>query len=325
MKKNIAIIAGGDSGEYEISINSAQIVKQHLSDEKYSSYVIVIRGNDWYYETNDEARVAINRHDFSLNMDGKPIRFDVVFNAIHGTPGENGIIQGYFDLLNIPYTSCDVMTSALTFNKSYCKRVVSSFGIPMASSTHLFKQDGYLVEDILKDLKLPLFVKPNAGGSSVGMSKVNKKDELEKAIKLAFAEDDEVLIEEYIPGREITCGVFNFKGKMMAFPITEIITKKEFFDYEAKYTAGISDEITPADISEEIDTDCKAISVDLYHRLNCKGLVRFDYIFNENGIWFLEVNTVPGLSEASIVPQQAQEFGLTLTELFGMMIENVLD
>ncbi len=325
MKKNVAIIAGGDSGEYEISINSAKIVKQHLNDEKYNSYVIVIKGGDWYYVAKDGKKAVINRNDFSLKVNGKTILFDVVFIAIHGTPGENGIIQGYFDLLNIPYTSCDVMTSALTFNKSYCNRVVASFGIQLATSIHLFKHDVYSSEDLLKRLKLPLFVKPNAGGSSVGMSKVNKSDELENAIKIAFDEDDEILIEEYIPGREITCGVFNFKGKMIAFPITEVITKKDFFDYEAKYTSGVADEITPANIPEEIEIDCKAISVNLYHRLNCKGVVRFDYIFNQNGIWFLEVNTVPGLSEASIVPQQAHQFGLSLTELFGMMIENVID
>lgn len=325
MKKNIAIIAGGDSGEYEISINSAELVKKYLSDDNYISYVIVIKGGNWYYEINDGTKLEINKHDFSLSIQGEIIQFDIIFNAIHGTPGENGIIQGYFDLLNIPYTSCDVMTSALTFNKSYCNKVVASYGVQLASSMHLFKSDSYSLECILQSLKLPFFVKPNAGGSSVGMSKVNKAEELEKAIKTAFVEDDEILIEEFIPGREISCGVFNFKGKMMAFPITEIITKKEFFDYEAKYKEGFTDEVTPADIPEEIEIDCKASSVDLYHRLNCKGVVRFDYIFNNNGIWFLEVNTVPGLSEASIVPQQAKEFGLSLTELFGMMVENVLN
>lgn len=325
MKKNIAIIAGGDSGEYEISINSAKLVKIHLSEEKYHSYVIVIRADEWYFEASNGDKIAINKHDFSLNDNGRIIHFDVIFNAIHGSPGENGIIQGYFDLLKIPYTSCDLMSSALTFNKSYCNKVVASYGVQLASSIHLFKEDSYSAEEIVKNLKLPLFVKPNAGGSSVGMSRVNKSETLEEAIKIAFAEDDEVLIEEYIPGREISCGVFNFKGKMMAFPITEIITKKDFFDYEAKYTKGISDEVTPADIPEEIDTDCKATSIDLYHRLNCKGVVRFDYIFNQDGIWFLEVNTVPGLSAVSIVPQQAQKFGLSLTELFGMMVENVID
>ncbi len=325
MKKNIAIIAGGDSGEYEISINSAALVKRHLNDEKYDSFVIVIRGDEWYCEAENVGRLKINKHDFSLTVDGKAIYFDAVFNAIHGTPGENGLIQGYFDLVDIPYTSCDLTTSALTFNKNFCNRVVASYGVQIASSILLFKQDSYSVEDVLQGLKLPFFVKPNAGGSSLGMSLVKKEEELESAIELAFTEDDEVLIEEYIPGREISCGIFNFKGKMIAFPITEIITKKEFFDYEAKYTPGAADEITPADISEEIDIECKATSVDLYHRLNCKGVVRFDYIFNEDGLWFLEVNTVPGLSEASIVPQQAQKFGLSLADLFGMMVENMLE
>lgn len=324
MKKNIAIIAGGDSGEYEISINSAAVVKKHLSEERFFAYVIVIRGEAWYYQNPDGQKIDVNKHDFSLIIDNSVITFDAVFNAIHGTPGENGIIQAYFDLLNIPYTSCDVMSSALTFNKSYCNRVVASYGVQVALSIHLFKHDVFTEEDILKKLKLPVFVKPNAGGSSVGMSKVNKKEELAKAIELAFAEDDEVLIEAYIPGREISCGVFNFKGKMMVFPITEIITTNAFFDYAAKYDPGITEEVTPADIPEEIEMECKSTSADLYYNLNCKGVVRFDYIFNEGGIWFLEVNTVPGLSDASIVPQQAQQFGLSLPELFEMMIDNVL-
>jgi D-alanine-D-alanine ligase len=323
MKKSIAIIAGGDSGEYEISIKSAEVVKSYLNEEKYNAFLIVIKGSDWYYIDENENRIDVNKHDFSLSLKEGFVKFDVVFNVIHGTPGENGIIQGYFDLLKIPYTSSDVATSSLTFNKSFCNKVVASFGINVASSVHLLKNKIYNIDEILEELNLPLFVKPNNGGSSVATTKVKEKSELKKAIDFAFTEDDEVLIEEFIPGREIDCGVFNFKGKMMAFPITEIVTRNEFFDYEAKYTLGVTDEITPADIPEEVDTECKAISVELYHRLNCKGVVRFDYIFNDKGIWFLEVNTVPGFSEQSIIPQQAQAFGISNSELFEMMIENI--
>jgi D-alanine-D-alanine ligase len=323
MKKNIAIVAGGDSGEYEISIKSAELVNNYLNEEKYNAFLIVIKGSDWYYTDENGVCIDVNKEDFSLTLKDNVIKFDVVFNVIHGTPGEDGIIQGYFDLLNIPYTSSDVATSSLTFNKSFCNKVVASFGINVASSIHLFKNKIFDVDDILEKLSLPLFVKPNNGGSSVAITKVNEKGELKNAIYFAFTEDNEVLVEEFIHGREISCGVFNFKEKIMVFPITEIVTKNDFFDYEAKYTPGITDEITPADISEEVDTECKAISVELYHQLNCKGVVRFDYIFNDNGIWFLEVNTVPGFSEQSIIPQQAQAFGISNSELFEMMIENI--
>ncbi len=324
MQKNIAIIAGGNSGEYEISIKSAEVVQQHLSRDKYNPFLIVIKGNDWHYCDKDGNKFPINRHDFSLDLSDSIIRFDAVFNVIHGTPGEDGVIQAYFDLLNIPYTSSGVTTSALTFNKSYCNKVVRSFGVNVAASIHLHKHTEYKTEDILHELGLPVFVKPNNGGSSVATSKVSKPEQLLSAINLAFKEDDEVLIEQFIKGREVDCGIFNFKGKMMAFPTTEIITKNEFFDYEAKYTPGITNEVTPADIPEEIDIEIKATSVDLYQKLNCKGVVRFDYIFNEEGIWFLEVNTVPGFTEQSIVPQQARVFGMTNEDLFNMMLDNIL-
>ncbi len=325
MKKKIAIIAGGDSGEYRISINSAGVVKNNLDKNKFDVYLIEIRKEGWNFIADDGKKSPVDKNDFSICLKDERIIFDAIFNAIHGTPGENGIIQGYFDMLDIPYTSCDVMTSALTFNKHYCNKVVDSCGFLVSKSLRLLKDDAINAENILTELNLPLFVKPNAGGSSVGMTKVLAANELDEAIQKAFCEDDEVLIEEFIAGREITCGVFEFKGRMMAFPITEIISKKEFFDYEAKYDPSLADEITPADIPEDVDTECKAISVDLYKKLNCKGVVRFDYIFNNDGVYFLEVNTVPGLSSESIVPKQAKVFGLSLTDLFGMMIENVLD
>lgn len=323
-KKNVAIIAGGDSGEYEVSIGSANVVYKHLNQEKFNAFLIIIEGKNWYYLDEHSDKVEIEKSDFTLILDEKKVVFDVIFNMIHGTPGENGIIQGYFDLLRIPYTSCDLATSALTFNKAFCNGVVKSLGAKVANSVHLIKGNPYDLKIIKDELGLPVFVKPANGGSSVATSKVHESSELQAAIDLAFTEDDEILIEEFVAGREIDCGVFKYRGKMMVFPITEIISKKEFFDYEAKYTEGMAEEITPAEIPLEVEIDCKALSADLYQKLNCKGVVRFDYIFNEQEITFLEVNTVPGFSEASIIPKQAKEMGISMERLFEMMIEEAL-
>jgi D-alanine-D-alanine ligase len=324
-RKNVAIIAGGDSGEYEVSINSANEVYKHLSKKTYNPYLIIIKGQEWYYLDEESESIAIDKADFSLTLDDKHITFDVVFNVIHGTPGENGIIQGYFDLLGIPYTSCGLASSALTFNKGYCNGVVRSLGTNIANSIHLIKKTPLDLKAIGDELGFPVFVKPANGGSSVATSKVNEMAQLQAAIDLAYTADDEILIEQFIKGREIDCGAFNYRGKMMIFPITEIISKKEFFDYEAKYTEGMADEITPAQIPEEVEIECKAISSELYQKLNCKGVVRFDYIFNEEAIFFLEVNTVPGLSAASIIPKQATEMGIEMEQLFEMMIEDALN
>lgn len=320
---NIAIVAGGDSGEYDISIGSGRQVEKNIDRKKFSPYLIEVRGGQWLCRMGTR-KVMVDRNDFSLGSGNRKIRFDAVFNAIHGTPGENGILQGYFDLLGIPYTSCDVMTSALTFNKAYCKAVVGSYGIPVAKSVHLFSRDENPVAAVLQGTRLPVFIKPNNGGSSVGMSKVTRKADLAGALKKAFSVDDEVLAEEHISGREITCGVLRSHGTVIALPVTEIISKKDFFDYEAKYTKGMAEEVVPADLSEERSLRCRSISAFLYHRLNCKGVVRFDYILNRNTFWFLEVNTVPGLSEASIVPKMARAHGWTFTELITRLIEEAL-
>lgn len=323
MKKIIAIIAGGDSGEFEISVNSAAVVDKHLDHNKYEVYTVMIQGNDWYALHNGD-KVFIDKDDFSIKIDDRTINFDIVFNMIHGTPGENGKIQAYLDLLGIPYTGCGVSCSSLTFNKSFCNKVAAWYGAHIAQSMHLFKNNSNSATQVLEELKLPVFVKPNNGGSSVATSRVDEADQLQKAIDFAFTEDDEVLVEEFIPGREISCGAFNYKGEMLIFPITEIISKKEFFDYEAKYTEGMADEVTPAQIPQEIGIEAKAISAELYQKLNCKGVVRFDYIFNEEAVYFLEVNTVPGMSEASIIPQQANEMGISTARLFEMMIEDAI-
>ncbi len=320
---NIAIVAGGDSGEYGISIGSGKQVEANIDRSRYVPYLIEIRGKRWVWRQGRRV-FPVDRNDFSIRTGNRRIRFDVVFNAIHGTPGENGILQGYFDMLKIPYTSCDVMTSALTFNKAYCKAVVGSMGIPVARSMHLFRRNRPSARKVLETISLPCFVKPNNGGSSVGMSKVKKAGELAAALERAFAEDDEILVEEFIPGREMTCGVIRTKGSVTAFPVTEVISAKEFFDYEAKYTSGMAQEVVPADIPEELAVRCQSTSAMLYERLNCKGVVRFDYILDGSTFRFLEVNTVPGLSAASIVPKMARAHGWTFTELITRLIEEAV-
>jgi D-alanine-D-alanine ligase len=322
-KKKIAIAAGGDSGESVISLNSARVIRQNLDARHYDAYVIFINRHKWVYMPDKGKEVPVDRNDFSIKVKGKKITFDCVFNAIHGTPGENGRLQGYLDLIGMPYTTCNLVTSALTFNKSYCNKVVAQLGIRTSRSLHLFRNRPLSPAKILKELKLPVFVKPNNGGSSIGMSKVNYAKDLPAALTKAFKEDNEILVEEFVKGTEITCGVFNYKGKLLVMPITEIVPEKEFFDYEAKYL-GKSKEITPARISEEMEIQCKTTSAFLYDKLNCKGVVRFDYIMTKDDLNFLEVNTVPGMSEASIIPQQAKEFGFTITEFFSMMIEDTL-
>jgi len=320
---NVAIVAGGDSGEYGISIKSGKQVELYMDRDRFCPFLIEIKGKDWYYRIGSK-KFPINKNDFSLYIGLKRIRFDAVFVAIHGTPGENGKLQGYFDMLGIPYTSCDVTTSALTFNKSFCKLVVGAAGVKTAKSVHLFKGGFYSEAGILEKLSLPVFVKPNNGGSSVGMSKVNRQEELTLALEKAFGEDTEILVEEFIQGRELTCGVIRSEGKIITFPVTEIIPKKEYFDYEAKYRKGMADEIVPANISKQLSDHCQDISRLLYIKLNCKGVVRFDYIFDGNDFYFLEVNTVPGLSSVSIVPNMARAHGWTFTELITRLINEIV-
>ncbi|MCD4680424.1 MAG: D-alanine--D-alanine ligase [Bacteroidales bacterium] len=324
MKPKIAIAAGGNSGEYEISINSAGVIYENIDQSKYDAYIIHIKSQDWTYQDSKGEVIEVDKNDFSIVVKGEKITFDCVFIAIHGTPGEDGKLQGYFDLLGIPYTSCDLTTSALTFNKSYCNRVVSSFGVNTPKSVHLFRNNEIKVKEIIEKFSLPCFVKPNNGGSSVGMSKVVEEEELLKAVQIAFQEDDQVLIEEYIEGTELTCGIIQSKGDRIIFPVTEIVSSKEFFDFEAKYTEGMADEIVPARISDEISDECKRVSAMLYNKLNCSGLVRFDYIFKSGKFYFLEVNTVPGLSEGSIVPKMAAAMGMSLEKLYDMMIIDAL-
>jgi D-alanine-D-alanine ligase len=323
MKKKIAIVAGGDSGEFDISIKSAAIVEQHLSPDLYEPYLIIMRYGEWSHTYNG-TKYHIDKDDFSLRIDNAKICFDAVFFAIHGTPGEDGKLQGYFDMLEIPYTACNHTTSAITFNKYFCNCMISSMGVKVAPSVILYKGKKIDDKDILEVTSLPAFVKPNNGGSSVGMSKVKDTESLPAAVTRAFEEDDQVLVEAFIPGREITCGVLEIDREIKSLPLTEIITGNEFFDFEAKYTTGKAEEITPAQIPAEIEKECRSTSEMLYMKLNCKGIVRFDYIFNDTGLYFLEVNTIPGLSPRSIVPQQARIAGISLQELFSLIIEQAL-
>jgi len=322
--KNIAIVCGGNSGEYEISIESAKMVKKHLSPKKYNCYILFIKEKKWYYPMENGKKRLLNKADFSLTLENKTIYFDAVFNAIHGNPGENGRLPAYFDLLEIPYTSCGVDASVLSFNKYYCNHFVDSFGIKTAQSFSFTKDDNIDIKKVVETLGLPVFVKPSSSGSSVGVSKVKKADDLPKAIAEAFRYDNRIIVEEAIVGREIACGLLKYKNELLVFPLTEIVSENDFFDYEAKYH-GKSDEITPAPIEEYIANDIKALSSFLFRKTDCRGFVRFDFILTDEDIYFLELNSIPGISAASIIPQQAQAFGLTMNDFFEMIVEEALE
>lgn len=327
MKKNIALVAGGYSGEAVISVQSAAVIEKQLDSSKYNVYKIAISRNSWTYTGADDKTAEIDKNDFSLPLNGSKVTFDAVFIGIHGTPGEDGRLQGYFEMLGIPYTSCGMVTSALTFNKSYCNKIVAALDVVNVSkSAHIFKDQPYDAATLLQQLRLPVFVKPAEGGSSIGMSKVTKAEELPAAIEKAFKEDNQVLIEEFIKGRELTCGLFKVNGQLTVLPITEVISSKEFFDYEAKYTPGVSQEITPAQVPDEITQRVQQTAGILYDKLNCRGIVRIDFIWEEatGKLFFLEVNTMPGQSENSLVPQQVRASGRTLQEFYGMLIEESL-
>lgn len=324
MKKRIALVTGGYSGEAEISYKSAITVENNIDRTKFDVYKIDIHPSGWWYINDKGEKTAVDKTDFTINK-GEKIGFDAVLMCIHGTPGEDGKLQGYFDLLKIPYTSCDVATSALTFNKRYTVAVAASGGMHVAKSLHLFKHSPIAIHAILQQLSLPVFVKPNNGGSSIGMSKVNEASELESALHKAFKEDDQILIEEFIKGREFTIGVFKRKGEIITLPITEVISKKDFFDFEAKYK-GMSEEITPARIINTIAKQINDAARKAYQLLNCRGIVRIDFIYDEEKdvACMLEVNTVPGQSEASIVPQQVKAMGWTLQDFYTAVIEEAL-
>lgn len=327
MKKTIALVTGGFSGEAVISYKSAVTIENNLDMELFNVYKIDINPGGWFYELADGSKTEIDKNDFSLQLINQKIKFDAVFIGIHGTPGEDGKLQGYFDTLNIPYTGCDAATSAITFNKRFAVAVAAMAGIAVANSVILIKNNFISPDEVTANLKFPVFIKPNNGGSSIGMSKVNEpSDELGYAIEKAFKEDDQVLVEEMISGREFTAGVFKTNGKIIVLPITEIISKKDFFDYEAKYE-GASSEITPAQIDEVIAGKIREASEKIYSIFNCRGVVRIDFIYNEETgePVMLELNTVPGQSEASIVPQQVKAMGWSMKEFYTNLVEECFD
>ncbi|MGH2553369.1 MAG: D-alanine--D-alanine ligase [Chitinophagaceae bacterium] len=328
MKKNIALVTGGFSGEAVISYKTAVTVDNNLDRELFNVYKIDINNQGWFYDDLHGKKQEIDKNDFSIRTDSRKIKFDAAFIAIHGTPGEDGKLQGYFDTLGIPYTGCNAAVSALTFNKRYTVAVAAFAGINVARSVLFVKDNFTSPDETVRHLKFPLFVKPNNGGSSIGMSKVNKaSDELGAAIEKAFKEDNEVLVEEYIHGREFTAGVFRSKGSIIVLPLTEVKAdaSQAFFDFEAKYQ-GKSSEMTPAEVDEEIANKIRDAAKKIYEVLNCRGVVRIDFIYNEEAgkPFMLEINTIPGQSEASIVPQQVKVMGWSLKEFYTKLVEEAL-
>ena len=327
MKKKIALVTGGFSGEAVISYKSATTIYNHLDKNKFDVYKIDINPQGWFYEDALGNKTEVNKNDFTINHDGKKINFDAVFIGMHGTPGEDGKLQGYFDMMGLPYTSCNSATSALTFNKRYTTAVAAVSGINVARSVLFIKGQFDNVDEAISNLKFPVFVKPNNGGSSIGMSKVNNaSEELGTAIEKAFKEDDQVLVEEMIQGREFTVGVFRTKGEIIVLPVTEVTAHKEFFDFEAKY-GGKSTETTPAQISDEWKAKLEVAAKKIYEVFNCRGVVRIDFIYNEeqNKPYMLEINTIPGQSDASVVPQQVRAKGWNLMDFYTKLVEEALE
>ncbi|MGY8915213.1 MAG: D-alanine--D-alanine ligase [Flavobacteriales bacterium] len=323
MKKNIAIIMGGYSSEYKISLKSGGVVFKYLDKEKYNAYPVHIPKDKWLYVDGSLNEYPINRNDFSLDMPNGKIVFDCVFNAIHGTPGEDGLMQGYFKLLGIPQTSCDYYQAALTFNKRDLLSVLKPYGIISATSYYLNLGDPINAEEIVKKVGLPCFVKANKAGSSFGISKVYHKEDLSEAISKAYKEDDEIIIESFLNGTEVSVGVITYNGETKVLPITEIVTENDFFDYEAKYE-GKSKEITPARITKEQEAMVSEAAKRAYEVLKMKGFSRSEFIFVGDQPYMLEMNTTPGLTEESILPQQARAAGIELPQLFESAIKEAL-
>ena len=327
MKKTIALVTGGFSGEAVISYKSAVTIDNNLDRERFNVYTIDVNPKGWFYQLADGRKVEIDKNDFSLQIDNQRIVFDAVFIGMHGTPGEDGKLQGYFDTLRIPYTSSDAATSAITFNKRYTVAVAKMAGIAVAESVHLFRHSPLTGADVLRKLQLPVFVKPNNGGSSIGMSKVDNAADLDGAIAKAFNEDDQVLVEEMIKGREFTVGVFKSKGNIIVLPLTEVRAHddKAFFDFEAKYQ-GKSTETTPAEVDEAIAGKIREAAQRIYSVFNCRGVVRIDFIYNEETgkPFMLEINSIPGQSEASIIPQQVKAMGWNLKEFYSKLLDEAI-
>ena len=321
---NIALLAGGNSSEREIALQSAAQIYEALDKERYNIFLVDLYHRDWSYTHTDGTKWQVDKNDFSITVAGEKTTFDYALILIHGTPGEDGKLQGYLEMMEIPFSSCSMTSSVITFDKMTTKQTLRG-KVNLARERFLRRGEAYNGEEIIAELGLPLFVKPNASGSSFGVTRVTKAEELDEAIRLAFTESEEVLIEECITGREMGCGVMIAGGKEYIFPITEIIAKNAFFDYEAKYTAGMSDEITPADITDEVKCELNRMTLEAYRACRCSGVVRVDFIVTEEGKpYLIEVNSIPGMSGGSIVPKQARAMGISLGELYDLVIADTL-
>jgi D-alanine-D-alanine ligase len=325
MKKNIAIVAGGDSSEVVVSLKSAAGLYSFMDKERYNVYIITIVGKIWQVEWSETEKISIDKNDFSFSKNGKKTIFDFAYITIHGTPGENGILQGYFELLGIPYSCCSVLPAAVTFNKFTCNQYLKGFGIKISESILLREGQTISSEEVSSKVGLPCFVKPNVGGSSFGVTKVKNMDQVQPAIAKAFSEGNEVMIEAFMKGIEITCGMYKTKEKTIVLPITEVVPANEFFDYDAKYNGEVQ-EITPARISAELTGRVQKLTAAIYDILGCKGIVRIDYIISERDtINLLEVNTTPGMTATSFIPQQIRAAGLNIQDVMTDIIENELN
>jgi D-alanine-D-alanine ligase len=326
MKKKIALVTGGFTGESVISLKSAAVVEKTIDRALYEVFTIYIYPGDWYHLTASGEKIAVDLNDFSLQLGDQKITFDGVFTILHGSPGEDGKLAGYFDLLGIPYTTCDQLTSAITMNKGYTKAIVQTIPeLQVARSMQLFEQEPTAAARIQEELQLPLFIKPNNGGSSIGMSKVKTWEELPEALDKAFAEDTQVLVEEFVSGREFSVGIFKANGQVTVLPATEIVSSREFFDYEAKYVPGVCEEITPGRMNSEEVARVERIAKKVYAVLNCKGAVRIDYFLQEDtgAFYFIEINTVPGQTETSLISQQVRATGMEVSVFYTLLIEEM--
>lgn len=322
MKRNIAIVAGGDTSEYEVSLRSAKGIYSFIDKEKYNLYIVRVHKSEWKVVMDDKDVADVDKNDFSFTKDGIKTKFDFAYITIHGTPGEDGRLQGYLDMMGIPYSNCGVLASSMTYDKFVCNHYLEAFGVRIAESLCLRKGQKISDEDVVGKIGLPCFIKPNLGGSSFGVTKVKTEEEIQPAIEKAFSEADEVIIEAFMKGTELTCGCYKTKEKSVVFPVTEVVTHNEFFDYDAKYNGQV-DEITPARISSELSERVKKLSSAIYDILGCAGIIRVDYIVTEEEkINLLEVNTTPGMTATSFIPQQVKAAGIDIKDVMTDIIEN---
>ena len=324
MKKNIAIVAGGDSSEVVVSLKSAAGIQSFMDKERYNIFIVTIVGKLWQVELSETEKIVIDKNDFSFTRNGVKTGFDFAYITIHGTPGENGILQGYFDLIGLPYSCCGVLAAALTFNKFTCNTYLKSFGVKVAESLVLRAGQSVSDEEVAQKIGFPCFIKPNVGGSSFGVTKVKSIEQVQPSIAKAFAEGAEVMIESFLAGTEITCGVYKTRNKSQVLPITEVVSENEFFDYDAKYKGQVQ-EITPARLSASLTERVQKLTSAIYDILGCKGIVRIDYIISEGEVInLLELNTTPGMTATSFIPQQVAAAGLDIKEVMTEIIENEL-